>query len=75
MCCASGWIVIDTLFTEDMARAGLKLAMETLKSSKPVVAVIYTHSHVDHFGGMRGVVDEADVRSGKVPDVDEVADA
>ena len=63
---ASGWIVIDTLFTEDMARAGLKLAMETLKSSKPVVAVIYTHSHADHFGGVRGVVDEADVRSGKV---------
>ena len=63
---ASGWIVIDTLFTEDAARAGLKLAMETLKSSKPVVAVIYTHSHVDHFGGVRGVVDEADVRSGKV---------
>ena len=63
---ASGWIVIDTLFTEDMARAGLKLAMETLKSSKPVVAVIYTHSHIDHFGGVRGVVDEADVRSGKV---------
>ena len=49
-----------------MARAGLKLAMDTLKSSKPVVAVIYTHSHVDHFGGVRGVVDEADVRSGKV---------
>ena len=63
---ASGWIVIDTLFTEDVARAGLKLAMETLKSSKPVVAVIYTHSHIDHFGGVRGVVDEADVRSGKV---------
>jgi len=63
---ASGWIVIDTLFTEDVARAGLKLAMETLKSSKPVVAVIYTHSHADHFGGVRGVVDETDVRSGKV---------
>jgi alkyl sulfatase BDS1-like metallo-beta-lactamase superfamily hydrolase len=63
---ASGWIVIDTLLTEDMARAGLKLAMETLKSTKPVVAVIYTHSHADHFGGVRGVVDEADVRSGKV---------
>ena len=63
---ASGWIVIDTLFSEDVARAGLKLAMETLKSDKPVVAVIYTHSHADHFGGVRGVVDEADVRSGKV---------
>ncbi len=63
---ASGWIVIDTMLTEDVARAGLKLAMETLKSTKPVVAVIYTHSHADHFGGVRGVVDEADVRSGKV---------
>jgi alkyl sulfatase BDS1-like metallo-beta-lactamase superfamily hydrolase len=63
---ATGWIVIDTLFSEGVARAGMKLAMETLKSTKPVVAVIYTHSHADHFGGIRGVVDEADVRSGKV---------
>ena len=62
----TGWIVIDTMLTAPVARAGLKLAMDTLKSSKPVVAVIYTHSHVDHFGGVRGVVDEADVRSGKV---------
>ena len=62
----NGWIVIDTLFTAEMARAGMKLAMDTLKSAKPVVAVIYTHSHADHFGGVRGVVDEADVRSGKV---------
>ena len=62
----TGWIVIDTMLTAPVARAGLKLAMDTLKSSKPVVAVIYTHSRVDHFGGVRGVVDEADVRSGKV---------
>jgi alkyl sulfatase BDS1-like metallo-beta-lactamase superfamily hydrolase len=62
----SGWIVIDTLLTQEMARAGLKLAMEHLRSTKPVVAVIYTHSHADHYGGVRGVVDEADVRSGKV---------
>ncbi len=63
---ASGWIVIDTLLTQEMARAGLKLAMDHLRSTKPVVAVIYTHSHADHYGGVRGVVDEADVRSGKV---------
>ncbi len=63
---ATGWIVIDTMLTAPVARAGLKLAMDTLKSTKPVVAVIYTHSHADHFGGVRGVVDEADVRSGKV---------
>jgi alkyl sulfatase BDS1-like metallo-beta-lactamase superfamily hydrolase len=63
---ATGWIVIDTMLTAPVSKAGLKLAMETLKSTKPVVAVIYTHSHADHFGGVRGVVDEADVRSGKV---------
>ena len=62
----TGWIVIDTTLTAPVARASMKLAMDTLKSTKPVVAVIYTHSHVDHFGGVRGVVDEADVRSGKV---------
>src|SRR3546814_19629642 len=37
-----------------------------LRGQKPVKAVIYTHSHVDHFGGVRGIVDEADVRSGAV---------
>jgi alkyl sulfatase BDS1-like metallo-beta-lactamase superfamily hydrolase len=63
---ASGWIVIDTLLSAEMAKAGLQLAMSHLKSTKPVVAVIYTHSHIDHFGGARGVVDEADVRAGKV---------
>lgn len=62
----NGWIVIDTLFTEEVARAGIQLAMDTLGSTKPVLAVIYTHSHADHFGGVRGVVDEADVRAGKV---------
>jgi alkyl sulfatase BDS1-like metallo-beta-lactamase superfamily hydrolase len=33
----------------------------------PVSAVIYSHTHADHWGGVRGIVDEADVRSGKVP--------
>jgi len=33
----------------------------------PVVAVVYSHSRVDHYGGARGVVDEADVKSGKLP--------
>lgn len=62
----SGWIVIDTLLTAEVARAGLQLALSHLDSSKPVVAVIYTHSHADHFGGVRGVVDEAEVLAGKV---------
>lgn len=62
----SGWIIIDPLLTAEMAKATLDFAMDKL-GKKPVVAVIFTHSHVDHFGGVRGVVDEADVRSGKVP--------
>lgn len=62
----TGWIVIDTLLTAEISRATLAFAMEKIGGKKPVVAVIYTHSHSDHFGGARGVIDEADVRSGKV---------
>lgn len=62
----TGWIVIDPMLTAELAKATFDFAMDTL-GRKPVVAVIYTHSHVDHFGGVRGVVDEADVRAGKVP--------
>lgn len=60
-----GLIVIDPLFTPATARAALDLYLAH-RPARPVVAVIYTHSHADHFGGVRGVVDEADVRSGKV---------
>lgn len=62
----TGWIAADTTTTAAVARAGLKLAQDTLNDDRPVVAVIYTHSHSDHFGGVRGVVDEKDVESGKV---------
>jgi alkyl sulfatase BDS1-like metallo-beta-lactamase superfamily hydrolase len=63
----TGWIVIDTLLTAESARASLAFAMDKLGSRKPVSAVIYTHSHIDHFGGVRGVINEADVAAGKVP--------
>lgn len=62
----TGWIIIDPLTTVETARASLQLANDRL-GQRPVVAVIYTHSHADHFGGVRGVVDESDVKSGKVP--------
>ncbi len=62
----TGWIVIDPLLSAEVARATLRFALKELRSDKPVVAVIYTHSHADHFGGVRGVVDEADVRAGRV---------
>ena len=62
----TGWIVIDPLLTTEIAKATLAFAMDKLGSKKPVVAVIYTHSHADHFGGVRGVINEADVVAGKV---------
>ena len=61
----SGWILIDPLTTRDSAAAALALVNEQL-GQRPVSAVVYSHSHSDHFGGVRGVVDESDVKSGKV---------
>ena len=61
----TGWIVFDPLTAKETAKAALDFINEKL-GERPVVAVVYSHSHADHFGGVRGVVDEADVRSGKV---------
>ena len=61
-----GWVVIDPLTTTETARAAFDLVTEQL-GERPVTAVIYTHSHVDHFGGILGVVDEERLNSGEVP--------
>ena len=61
----SGIIIIDPLTSVEAARAALTLARQAV-GDRPVVAVIYTHSHADHFGGARGVVDPADVAAGRV---------
>lgn len=61
----TGWIVFDPLTAKETAAAALKFINKKL-GERPVVAVVYSHSHGDHFGGVRGVVDEADVKSGKV---------
>jgi len=60
-----GLIIIDPLYVTETAKAGLELYYQH-RPRKPVVAVIYSHSHLDHFGGVRGVVDEADIKAGKV---------
>ncbi|MFZ5937862.1 alkyl/aryl-sulfatase [Pseudomonas sp. HS6-2] len=60
-----GLIVMDPLLSVETARAGLAMYLRH-RPQRPVVAVIYTHPHVDHFGGVRGVIDEADVKAGKV---------
>ncbi len=61
----SGWIVIDPLTAEETARAAMTLVSEHL-GERPVHAVVYTHSHTDHFGGVRGIVSDDDVASGRV---------
>ncbi|MBC8995401.1 MBL fold metallo-hydrolase [Pseudomonas sp. N40(2020)] len=61
----NGLIIIDPLTMAETAKAALDLYYAN-RPHKPVVAVIYSHTHVDHFGGVRGVIDEADVKAGKV---------
>ena len=61
----AGWIVVDPLTTVEVARAALELLGEHV-ARKPVLAVIYSHSHVDHYGGVGGVTSATDVAAGKV---------
>ncbi len=61
----TGWIVVDTLISPETAKAALDLANQRL-GARPIVAVIHSHSHVDHYGGVRGIVDQADVDAGRV---------
>ncbi len=61
---ATGLIVVDPLGSVGAARAALELYFSH-RSKRPVVAVIYTHSHSDHYGGARGVADQADINAGR----------
>jgi alkyl sulfatase BDS1-like metallo-beta-lactamase superfamily hydrolase len=62
----TGWIVIDPLTSAEAAAAGLRLANEQL-GERPVVAVIHTHSHIDHYGGVLAVVTPEQAASGEIP--------
>ena len=62
----TGTIVIDPLVSTEVAAAALGLYRTHRGGDRPVVAVIYTHSHVDHFGGVLGVTSQADVNTGAV---------
>jgi alkyl sulfatase BDS1-like metallo-beta-lactamase superfamily hydrolase len=63
----TGWIVFDPLVSAETVRAAWKLFQEHVGEGLPVSAVIYSHTHGDHWGGVRGIVKEEDVRSGKIP--------
>jgi alkyl sulfatase BDS1-like metallo-beta-lactamase superfamily hydrolase len=61
-----GVVVVDPLISAETAAAALGLYREH-RGRRAVTGVLYTHSHADHFGGVRGIVDQADVDSGEVP--------
>ncbi|MYR07745.1 MBL fold metallo-hydrolase [Gordonia sp. SID5947] len=61
----TGYIIVDPLTSIECARAAMGLVYEHL-GEKPIRAVIYTHSHADHFGGVKALVDEDDLVAGGV---------
>ncbi|NDC63348.1 MAG: MBL fold metallo-hydrolase [Planctomycetia bacterium] len=62
----TGWIVVDALTCRETAASALAFARRHL-GDKPVSAVIFTHSHVDHFGGVLGVISAAEAKDRQVP--------
>lgn len=62
----TGWIIMDPLMSVECSQAAMELVKQEL-GDYPVKAVIYSHSHIDHYGGVKGVVSEEDVLAGNVP--------
>lgn len=61
----TGWIVFDTGSTAETAKAALDLVSEEF-GPRPVVAIVYSHPHLDHYGGVKGLISDEDARLGKV---------
>lgn len=61
-----GYIVVDPFITTDVSSAVWKQLVIPHLGDKPITHVVYTHSHVDHYGGVRGLVSDDDLKSGKV---------
>jgi alkyl sulfatase BDS1-like metallo-beta-lactamase superfamily hydrolase len=63
----TGWIVFDPLVSAEAVRAATKLFQEKVGEGRPITAVVYSHTHGDHWGGVRGLdIKDEDVASGKV---------
>ena len=62
----TGWIVFDPLMSVECSRAAMQLIEENL-GSYPVKAVVISHPHVDHFGGILGIMDEEDAADASLP--------
>lgn len=68
----NGYIIYDVLMSVECSQAAMELVYENL-GEKPIIAVIISHPHVDHFAGIRGVIDEADVADGSLSLEDQLA--
>lgn len=62
----TGWIVVDPLTSRESAAAAFAFAKQHL-GDKPVSAIVFTHSHIDHFGGVFGVISAEDAAARKLP--------
>ena len=62
----TGWIVVDTLTARESAQFAMAFAEKHL-GRKPISAMIFTHAHVDHFGGALGLLSPAEVEQRKIP--------
>ena len=62
----TGWIVVDTLTARESAAAAMAFARKHL-GNKPVTAIVFTHSHADHFGGALGVATAPEIAERKIP--------
>ncbi|MBL0242642.1 MAG: MBL fold metallo-hydrolase [Rhodoferax sp.] len=62
----TGWIVVDALTTRESSAAAMAFARQHL-GDKPVTALVFSHSHIDHFGGALGVVTPQEVADRNVP--------
>ncbi len=66
----TGWIVVDALTSRETAAAAMAFARQHLGpelGARPVTALIFTHSHIDHFGGALGVLSAEEARARRVP--------
>ena len=62
----TGWIVVDAMTSRESAAAAMAFARQHL-GNKPVTALVFSHSHIDHFGGALGVLTPQEVAERKVP--------
>lgn len=58
-------IIVDPLVSAETAAAALKLYYQ-YRPYQPIATIIYTHSHIDHFGGVKGIVTQQDIAEGKI---------